>query len=73
MNNHLTMGRGRWLCYAANVERRRREGEEAERRPGVRPLVVREWYLNLQDFYVGRGLGKRIFIGTWQGGGVDLP
>ena len=25
MNNCLTMGRGRWLCYAINVERRRIE------------------------------------------------
>ena len=41
MNNCLTMGRGRWLCYAANVERRMRESEEAERRPGARPLVGR--------------------------------
>ena len=41
MNNHLTMVWGRWLCYAANAERRRREEEEVERRPGVRPLVVR--------------------------------
>ena len=28
MNNFLTMGRGRWLCYAANAERRQRENEE---------------------------------------------
>ena len=41
MNNCLTMGRGRWLCYAANTERRWRESEEAERRPGARPLVGR--------------------------------
>ena len=39
MNNHLTMGRGRWLCCAVNAERRRIENEELERRPGVRPLV----------------------------------
>ena len=39
MNNCLTMGRGRWLCYAINEERRRRENEESERRPGVRPMV----------------------------------
>ena len=41
MNNGLTMGRGRWLCYAANAERRMRESEEVERRPGARPLVGR--------------------------------
>ena len=35
------MGRGRWLCYAANVERRQRESEETERKPGARPLVGR--------------------------------
>ena len=34
MNNHLTMSRGRCLCYAANAERRMRESEEVERRPG---------------------------------------
>ena len=39
MNNHLTMGRGRWLCCAANAERRMRKSEEVERRPGARPLV----------------------------------
>ena len=39
MNNRLAMGRGRWLCHAANAERRRRESEELERRPGARPLV----------------------------------
>ena len=41
MNNRLTMGRGRWLTYAANAERRQRENEEVERRPGARPLVGR--------------------------------
>ena len=41
MNNCLTMGRGRWLYYAANVDRRQRESEEVERRPGARPLVGR--------------------------------
>ena len=41
MNNHLTWGRGRWLCYAANAERRRRESKELERRPEARPLVGR--------------------------------
>ena len=33
------MGRGRWLCYAINAERRRIENEKLERRLGVRPLV----------------------------------
>ena len=37
INNHLTMGRSRWLCYRMNEERRRQEQEELEGRPGVRP------------------------------------
>ena len=41
MNNRITMGQGRWLCYAINAERRWIENEELERRPGVRPLVDR--------------------------------
>ena len=41
MSNWLTMSRSRWLCYSANAERRRRESEEVERRPGTRPLVGR--------------------------------
>ena len=36
-NNHLTMGRSRWLCYGMNADRRRQENEEMERRPGIRP------------------------------------
>ena len=39
MNNCITMGWGRWLCYTINAERRQIENEELERRPGVRPLV----------------------------------
>ena len=41
MSNCLMMGRSRQLCYAANAERRRRESEEVERRPGTRPLIGR--------------------------------
>ena len=41
MNNRLTMGRVRQLCYAMNAERRRRENGEEERRPGVMPLLGR--------------------------------
>ena len=41
INSHLTMGRSRQLCYAANAERRRRESEEEERRLGTRPLIGR--------------------------------
>ena len=39
VNNRLTMGRSRWLCYRINEERRRRENEELEGRPGVRPSI----------------------------------
>ena len=49
INNRLTMGRGRWLCYAANAERRQRESEETERRPGVRPLVILEYLILEMD------------------------
>ena len=41
INNRLTMGRSRQLCYAINAERQRRENEEEERRPGVMPLLGR--------------------------------
>ena len=59
INNHLTMGRGRWLCYAANVGRRQRDSEETERRPGARPLVGRGLGPNLQDFAVGEAPGGK--------------
>ena len=39
VNNCLTIGRSRWLCYGINQERRRQENEELEGRPGVRPVV----------------------------------
>ena len=38
INNRLTMGRARWITYAANARRRE---EEEERRPGARPLTGR--------------------------------
>ena len=41
INNRLTMGRVRQLCYAMNAARRRRENGEQERRPGVMPLLGR--------------------------------
>ena len=50
MNNHLTMGRGRWLCYDINAERRRIENEELERRPGAKPLVDGRVGLAIQRF-----------------------
>ena len=41
INNQITMGRSRHLCYALNALRRRREAGEEERRPGVIPLIGR--------------------------------
>ena len=41
INSRLMMGRARWLTYAANAKRRRRENKEEERRPGARPLAGR--------------------------------
>ena len=40
IQNRLTMGRARQLCYAMNAERRRRENGE-ERRPGIMPILGR--------------------------------
>ena len=41
MNNHLTMGRGRWLCYGCKCGKEKGGSEELKRRPGARPLVGR--------------------------------
>ena len=41
INNRLTMGQARHLCYALNAARRRRDNGEEERRPGVMPLLDR--------------------------------
>ena len=41
INNQLTMGRSRLLCYAVNAERRRRENGEEERRLGLIPPAGR--------------------------------
>ena len=38
INNCLTMGRSRWLCYRFNEERKR-ENKELEGRLGVRPSI----------------------------------
>ena len=73
MNNHLIMGRGRWLCYAANAERRRREEEEAERRPGVRPLVVRGVVPEPPRFLCWERPREENFYRHLARGGVDLP
>ena len=51
INNRITMGRSRWLCYGLNEERRRREQEDAEGRPGIRPSNgSREETSNGRDF-----------------------
>ena len=41
INNRLTMGRMRQLCYAINAERRRRENGEEERQLGLMSLLGR--------------------------------
>ena len=41
MNNRLTMGQVRQLCYMMNTARRRRENGEEERRSEVMPLLGR--------------------------------
>ena len=57
INNRLTMGRARQLCYAMNAERRRRENGEEERRPGVMPLLGRgirpvvPWFQHWDGFW----------------------
>ena len=55
------MGRLRQLCYAANAERRKRENEEEERRPGTRPLLVGGLGPYLQDCYNGKRLWEENF------------
>ena len=63
INNQLTMGRSRLLCYAVNVEQRRRENGEEERRlglippagRGIRPVAPRfeQWEgLRVENFYL---------------------
>ena len=41
INNRITMGRARHLCYVLNAARRRREEEMEERRPGMNPFIGR--------------------------------
>ena len=41
INNRLSMGRPRQLCYALNAQRKRRENGEEERGLGVMPLQDR--------------------------------
>ena len=68
INNCLTMGRGRWLCYAANAERRQRESEETERRPGARPLVGRGFGPDPPRFLQWERLWEENFQRTMQRG-----
>ena len=68
INNCLTMGRGRWLCYAANMERRQRESEDPERRPGVRPLVGRGFRPKPPRFLQWERLKEENFQRTMQRG-----
>ena len=50
INNRLTMGRSRWLCYGLNEERRR-EQEDVEGRPGIRPSNGRDFEnLRMENF-----------------------
>ena len=42
INNRLTMGRSRLLCYAVNAKQRRRENHEEERTPGLIPPAGRQ-------------------------------
>ena len=61
------MGRGRWLTYAANVERRWRE--EEERRPGARPLAGRGVGPKPQRFIQWERMREENFQRTMQRGG----
>ena len=62
MQNRLTMGRARQLCYAMNAKRRRRENEEEERRPGVMPLLGRGIRPVVPRFQHWGGLQEENFI-----------
>ena len=66
INNHLMMGRGRWLTYAANAERRQRE--EEERGPGARPLAGRGVRLKPPRFLQWERLREENFQGIMQRG-----
>ena len=50
LNNGITMGRVRHLCYALNATRRMREAGEEERRPEVMPLIGRGIRLVVPQF-----------------------
>ena len=60
------MGRGRWLTYATNTERRQRE--EEERRPGARPLAGRGVRPKPQRFLQWERLREENFQSTMQRG-----
>ena len=58
INNRLTMGRSRWICYRLNKERRRQEQERREGRPGVRPVGNGQGNIQMENFYEYRILGR---------------
>ena len=62
INNRLTMGRSRWLCYGLNEERRRQEQEEREGRPGVRPVSNGWGHIQRENFHIYRILGRGILM-----------
>ena len=68
INNCLMMGKARWLTYAANAKRRRRENREEERRLGARPLGGREERPKLLRFVQGERLREENFQRIMQRG-----
>ena len=72
MNNRLTMGRARQLCYAQNAERRRRE-EEEEGRPGAIPLIGRGIRLIIPRFQHWDGFWEENFYPSARGRSRSYP
>ena len=62
VNNCLTLGRSRWLCYGINKERRRQENEG---RPGVRPVVDGRGYSECQEAVRYKRLPMENFSRHW--------
>ena len=60
INNRITMGRARHLCYALNAVRRRREEGIEERRPGMNPLIGRGIRPMVPRFVIGKGSRGKI-------------
>ena len=72
MNNRLTMGRARQLCYALNAERRRRE-EEEEGRPGAIPLIGRQIRPVIPRFQHWDGFWEENFYPSARGRSRSYP